>query len=470
MSEHQNNMVYKKEQLIKEKNSKQFPFFNYNKSIKQKGGIIMKGKKLISMLLVGSMLCGGAVPAFAANEVETLSMLTYVDWYGDGMKALEEYINENSEQLGFKLEIQQIPGGSEGDELLAARTATNDLPDILNAYSLNKFYTLSGGEGKLIPLENMESEKDYDEDLLKTGLYSDEGQLYGLPFGTAYYYGFYYNKTVLEEAGVESLPENWEEFLEVCEKIKNIGKIPVYYSGVDGWTIQIFPMTGFNKEYEAFNMEETEFWDAINTNQIKFADCKNALDAIKKTKDLIDKGYVQDTYLSDTYDMAQTALANGDCAFYGCANTVVSEIASKYPEKINEIGGTIVPLFDTGENQLCIASPTVLSVTTASENPELAQKAVDFMCSAEAQEIYANAQSGVYINKNIDIDMPEALKEQSEYPQITAWDLKYAGNTMGTYLVDFFIGSKTAEEVLEGMDEEFAKSAEAAGDENWTNK
>ena len=56
------------------------------------------------------------------------------DRYKDGWKALENYINENSDELGFKLDIQQIAGGSEGEEVVKARFATGDLPDIIQSY------------------------------------------------------------------------------------------------------------------------------------------------------------------------------------------------------------------------------------------------------------------------------------------------------------------------------------------------
>ena len=42
-----------------------------------------------------------SVPA-APTEVPTLTMLTFTEWYKDGWKALENYINENSDELGFK--------------------------------------------------------------------------------------------------------------------------------------------------------------------------------------------------------------------------------------------------------------------------------------------------------------------------------------------------------------------------------
>ena len=54
-----------------------------------------------------------SVPA-APTEVPTLTMLTFTEWYKDGWKALENYINENSDELGFSFmlieEIDECPG------------------------------------------------------------------------------------------------------------------------------------------------------------------------------------------------------------------------------------------------------------------------------------------------------------------------------------------------------------------------
>lgn len=428
----------------------------------------MKMKKFLAMLLAGVLTCGVAVPVFA-DDVETLTMLTYVDWYGDGLKAVENYIHDNAETLGFDLEIQQIPGGGEGDELVAARTATNDLPDILNTYTVFRYFNGYGGEGKLVPLDDLESIAEYDPAIFEGNQYVDDGVIYGLPLGTAYYYGTYYNKNVMEEAGIESFPTNWDEFLEACEKIKETGKIPVYFSGADTWTLQIFFETGFVKDIVESGKTRQEFWDAVNSNQIKFADCEHALDVCKRTKDLIEMGYVQETYLSDSYDMAQTALANGECGFYICANTVVSEIGSKYPDKLNDIGGNLIPLFEEEINKMGMAYPTMVSVTTASENPELAKKAVDFLCSAQAQEIYAQAQQGVYLNKEMSMDsVAPALAEQSECPTIAPPDLKYEASAIATNMVDYYIGAKELEEIGTSLDDTYARSAEAAGDEFWT--
>lgn len=88
----------------------------------------------------------------------------------------------------------------------------------------------------------------------------------------------------------------------------------------------------------------------MNTNKRNYAENKHFADAIAKSKEMIDKGYVNETYLSDTYDMAQTALAQGDAGMYVNATWVIDEISSKYPDAVQDIGAFALPLYNESEN------------------------------------------------------------------------------------------------------------------------
>ena len=67
-------------------------------------------------------------------EIPTVTMLTFTDWYKSGWEALSAYIDEHAEELGFRLKIDIIAGGGEGEELVRAKFATGDLPDLLQTY------------------------------------------------------------------------------------------------------------------------------------------------------------------------------------------------------------------------------------------------------------------------------------------------------------------------------------------------
>ena len=36
-----------------------------------------------------------------------------------------------------------------------------------------------------------------------------------------------YNKTLFQQAGIDSAPKTWEEFLDVCAKLKEAGIVPL---------------------------------------------------------------------------------------------------------------------------------------------------------------------------------------------------------------------------------------------------
>lgn len=414
-----------------------------------------------------------SVPA-APTEVPTLTMLTFTEWYKDGWKALENYINENSDELGFKLDIQQIAGGSEGEEVVKARFATGDLPDIIQSYGAKWIDTQVNALDKMVDMGSLASEAEYDAATLEEGGYRYNGKLYGMPMDTTNLLGCFYNKDVFEEAGITELPTNWDEFTAVCEKIKAIGKTPLYYSGSDSWTLQCFTHFGFNKEVFDSGLTYNEFWDEMNTNKRHYSECADFADAIARSKEVIDKGYVQETYLSDTYDMAQTALAQGEAGMYVNATWVVDEIASKYPEAVENIGAFVLPLYEDTENYTDSSLPGAIGITTACKDVEAAKRAVDFISSSKAQQIYADAQPGIYLNKNVKAELSLAHQDLVDVMQagkaMALW--QGTGNNYGygsydKYVQDYYVGSKTVEQVLAAMDEETAKNAVAANDPNW---
>lgn len=57
----------------------------------------------------------------------------------------------------------------------------------------------------------------------------ENGVLYALPYGVDGA-GFFYNKSVFEEAGIDELPATWDDLLAACEKISAIGKTPIVCS------------------------------------------------------------------------------------------------------------------------------------------------------------------------------------------------------------------------------------------------
>lgn len=406
-----------------------------------------------------------------SEEIPTLTLLTFTDWYKSGWEALSSYIDENAEKLGFRLDIQIIAGGGEGEELLRAKFATGDLPDLLQSYGAKWLNNTAGVLDQMQVLKNVDM-SDYDQSMLEQGGFIWNGDLYGIPMDSTSLVGVFYNKTVFSNAGIDTAPATWEEFLAVCDKLKASGVTPLYYSGADTWTLQCFTHFGFNQDVVDSGLSYRDFWNEMNTNKRHYSDAKNFTDAIEKSKQMIEMGYVNDTYLSDTYDMAQTALAEGTAGMYVNGTWVYDEIISKYPEAADQIGSFVLPLYD-GVNYTCSSMPGAIGMTEACKNTEVGQKALTFLASAEAQQIYATAQPGIYLNKQVDCELSDAYQtlyeamKNGESMEVWQNGNLYSYGDYHIHVQDYLAGGITLEEVIQLLDSDTAKNANATSDSNW---
>lgn len=443
-----------------------------------------KGKRWLAMglsvMMLGSLAgCGESKTVTKADnlsskdgvEVKTLSVLMYTDWYKAGWQALEQYINDNSAELGFKLEISKIQGGSQGDQVLQTKFATDDLPDIIQVYKPQWVESYANGLDKLVDLTGLECVSEYDKKALD-GTFQYNGKLYAVPVDSVVLSGVFYNKKVFEKAGVE-IPQTWDEFLTVCEKIKAEGVTPVYYSGKDAWSVQPPTISGLINDAAEKGTDTFGLMEQINTNKLKYKDCTNFVDSIQRTKDLIDLGYVNETYLSDTVDNAHQALANGQCAMYINGTWCADNINKKFPDKIDDIGAFALPTPD-GDNYINMFTPYSLALTTKCKDAELGKKALNFIASQKAQQIYADAQPGVYLNKNVTSDIPKATADLKKImdsgKSMTDWEEinKYSYGNLSEPLLNFYTGMlKNSSEVAQTLDSETERNAKAQGDTNW---
>ncbi|MFN2926971.1 ABC transporter substrate-binding protein [Lachnospiraceae bacterium YH-ros2228] len=443
------------------------------KFLKKACAVGLSTMMVVSLGACGSKAEGGNGSGSSNGKVKTFSVLMYTDWYKSGWKALEKHINDNSDKLGFKLKISKIQGGNQGDQVIKTKFASNDLPDIIQVYKPQWVETNAGEDGlnKLVDLTGLDSMSEYDQKALD-GTYSYKGKLYGIPMDSVVLSGVFYNKKAFEKAGAE-IPQTWDDFLSVCDKLKAAGITPVYYSAKDVWSVQPPTITG--PVIDAAKNNETTFdlMKKIDTHELKYSDCTAFVDAIQKSKDLIDKGYVNSSYLSDTVDMAHEALAKGECGMYINGTWCADNIQQKFPDQSSDIGAFAIPQ-DDGDNYINMFTPYSLCLTKNCKDQKLGKKVMNYLASSEAQQIYADAQPGVYLNQKVKSDMPAATADLKKImdsgKSMTDWEEinKYSYGNLGENVLDYYTGTlKKASDVTDALDKETAKSANAMGDKNW---
>lgn len=403
------------------------------------------------------------------KEIQTLRIAMFADWYQQGWQAIEQDTAANAQKLGFKLEVDKLANGTQGSEILKVRASSNELPDML-AYpgpsTIDK--DIRAGD-KLVDISG-EWVKNFDETILKSS-YSFNGKITGLPYGGSVLPGVLYNKKVFSELGI-SIPNNWDEFVAVCEKIKASGKVAVFLAGKDAWTVQIMSIIGMHRDLK--DKDAVQVLTDWRTNKIKTSDLKLFIDTIDKIKLLKDKGYVNKNWLSDNYDASQKALAEGEAAMVIQATWMLDEIKKKFPDKINDIGGFAMPF--EGNDAVPAWIPNSVSVFNTSKYIDQCMSFIEYFGSVEGQGKYFVAQPGIPIIKGVNAELAPAAKELYDIFSIpgrgvTNWQsLPVVGPEVGDFprmVLDAMIGSKTSAQVAETMQKEMEKDGRAKGLEGW---
>lgn len=160
----------------------------------------------------------------------------------------------NQGRQGVPLEAQYIGGYSEIFRKVTASIEAGKLPAMASSYeSMTSEYIQAGAVAELEPFVNdpeigysPEELEDFFPVVMEINRYPQfDNKMYSFPF-TKSVLMLYVNENVLGEAGIESHPRTWDDFLDQCRQIKRkTGKIP-YSINVDASNIDgmIYSMGG----------------------------------------------------------------------------------------------------------------------------------------------------------------------------------------------------------------------------------
>ena len=200
---------------------------------------------MLSALTAGSLLltgCGGGSSSSGdsgsggSGGGDTLTVMcvgTEADTYIDGYNAIAEKFSEDNE-YGVTVEIEFYEN-EQYKTKLTTLMASNAVPDIFFTWELSYLQPFVEG-GKVADItsyleEDQEWKNSFADGTLDLLAY--DGKNYGVPTQKSLCVMFY-NKQIFEENGVE-VPTTYEEFLDVCQTLKDNGVTPMTMCGTDAW-------------------------------------------------------------------------------------------------------------------------------------------------------------------------------------------------------------------------------------------
>lgn len=363
----------------------------------------------IKLVLAGASMLLALVAASPSHAEVTLSFL--IDNSPDTVAAAEALVAPTSQTPDVIIEIEQRPGGGEGDNIVKTRLATGEMPDVFLYNSGSLLQALKPAQ-TLVDLSGLSSQAKVDEGF-KTVVRADD-KLYGVPFGTAMAGGILYNRKIYHELGL-SVPKTWAEFMANNEKVKAAGKVAVAQTYRDTWTSQLFVLA----DYYNLHAAVPNFAADYTANKAKYADTPAAMKGFERLKDVHDAGLMNEDFGAASYDDGLRMVATGEAAHYPMLTFAVGVLKQNYPENLGDVGFFAQPSDDAAINGLTVWMPPALYIPATSRHVEEAKKFVDFAGGVEGCKIMidTNTVQGPSLVEGCDLpaDVPPVVKDMTPY-------------------------------------------------------
>ena len=421
-------------------------------------------KKVLSLILAGTMVMGfSAVPAMAEEkpyEGVTLNMWAGNAEYNEGTKAV---MDAATEALGMTFNVEINPGGSEGDNIIKTRIASNDLPDFLCYNSGSKLYDLNPSRA-FLDISDWDMVEKFDDAFLSS--VTIDGAIYGAPQSSTQAGAVIYYKPDYEELGLE-VPHTWDDFVANCQALADAGKTPVYFTGGETWATQVL----FLGDYYNVAAAEPDFAENYTNGTAKYATTPAATRSWTKYEDLVD--FLNADKSAATVEDGNMAIGFGEATHWFILTQQLPQIIANADDP-DDIGVFGVPGDDPDNHGLTVWEPMSFYVNKDSENIDAVHAFLDFYYSEEALNLYfetygANGPSCIKgyelpesVCNAVRVDMQAYFDEGKNTPALE-YVSPIKGTTCEQLTVAVGLGQMSGEEAAAAYDEDCKKSAVQLG-------
>jgi raffinose/stachyose/melibiose transport system substrate-binding protein len=367
--------------------------------------------------------------------------------------------------------VESRPGGTEGDNIVKTRLATEEMTDIFWYNSGSLLQALNPSE-TLVDLSNEPFMDNVVESFLPT--VTQNGGVFGVPSQTAMGGGILYNKTVYEDFGL-SVPTTWEEFAANNEIIKEAGIAPVIATFGDTWTSQLFVLA----DYYNVQAANPNFAEEYTGNEAKYATEAQAMASFTYLQEGYEKEWWQQDYATTTFEQGLNMLAEGQGAHYPMLTFALSTIATNFPDQVDNIGFFAQPGQSADQNGATIWMPaaTYIPQTTTGEKLEVAKDFLGFIASTDGADALtaATEPTGPYVIKGAslpDTVLPAVLDvaayiESGDSAPALEFLSPIKGPSLEQICVAVGTGQMTAEEAAAAYDDDVEAQAQQLGLPGW---
>jgi len=215
---------------------------------------------------------------------------------------------------------------------------------------------------------------------------SKDGKIYGIPI-TAVSHGVYYHKDIFEEYGLEE-PTTWDEFMEICQILKDGGETVLAQGIAHTWNINEVVYVGMGANFYGGEEARQAFMDG----EAKLTD-KPFVDAFKMVQDLIP--YFPTGFEALDHFDTQTLFGTKQAAMMIGGSWEIGVIEEEFG--VTDYGWFPPPVPNAGDPIHYVWQPDMgMAINKDSKNYDAALEYMQWMASAELAQAFMDELPGFF--------------------------------------------------------------------------
>lgn len=351
-------------------------------------------KRKLLFLMASLVLIPAMIFAGGAKETGKVS-LTMLDLNPEGAPFIaalnESYMKANP---GVVIDYEAM-NSRQYDQRIQALAAAGNLPDICTTQMFPQYKQMAAND-LFVDLTDTDLIKgDIFDDIASTCLVKD-GKVYGVTWNHLAV-GAFYNIDMFNEAGV-SIPTNWNEFLDVCDKLQKKGFTPIVSDLGDDWTVMYILHNAVGNLIYANNPNYDE---ELLAGKRKLTD-PEWVDILTKIKNVYDKGYYGSNPMGGKYEQSLSDFANGMGAMHIIGTWVIPVFRELNPDL--NFSMFPVPFNRPGEETyITLEGELGMSVAATSKHKDEVLKYFEYFFSEEPYTEYLLGKKGFSSVKGINV-------------------------------------------------------------------
>lgn len=361
-------------------------------------------KKRISVIMAAAMAMSMAVTPVHAEDADqvTLSFWSWLPTTDQSEEMIAEFEKQNPD---IKIDYTRTEQ-SDYFEKLQVAMASGTGPDLfgLTTGTMTEQYAPFAEDMSGLGDEYWSDWKDTISETAVEQCTTEDGTVAGMPLLVAGMTDLLYNKTLMDECGIEKVPTTYEELKDAAAKAKEKGYVCVAAGAADDWVNSDW-FVQISNEFEEGAVYEAEKGERPWTDQC-------FVDTMTAWQNLFNDGIFEDGALGvatypdarDQYFFARKSIFFLTGSWHlGPISPSNSEIqGTDIGNQGDTIGMCVFPSMSE-DGKICGTSGVdiMLAVNKDCKEKEAAMKFVQFMADGDGQQYWVNYLQGAPVSKNI---------------------------------------------------------------------